>query len=380
MAPLSSSSSSRPISSKSRRDDDEKRSCCCHPCVIILIVIVLAVVGGILTWQLLPESDKQALIDSVGSGNINIPGTSGGVTGEAPTFDYYRCASEENCCNGVDTICDLRVSDIMFAGLHNAMSSVEDGFLIAGNHEFQVESALQAGFRGINMDVGNCDGKLVFVHSSCSLGTRDPYLVLNNINLFLDTHPTDLILMPLQINNEVDQTVDLFALYDIMASVPGFVDRMYVHDDASYWPTMRSLITNDTRIIVFIYNAGTNCVDGECPVGFHPYFRYATETPFTFEEIANIEDVQTSCQFDRGDQGYRDFYVVNAFVSDPLPSQSSSKVINQAEFLQEHISSCQDIVNRPVNMVLIDFWEEGDLVDMVQDYNMNLGGSRRQLE
>ena len=346
-----------------------KRRCCCHPCLLVLLAIVLIGAGGVLVWQLLPDEQKDA-IKGVG-GSVN----DGQNLGTAPIFDYNRCSStdDENCCNGVDGICDLPVTDVMFAGLHNAMSTAQDEFFIAANHQFQLESALTAGFRAINVDVGNCGGELVLVHTKCTLGTRDPFTVFDHINRFLDDNPRDVILMPLQINNDVDQTVDLYELYNVLQSVSGLTDRMYIHERDTTWPTMRQLIDNDTRIIMFIYNAGTNCSTGDCPPGFHPYFLYASETLYTFETVEGIADTESSCPYDRGAQGYRDFYAVNNFVSDPLPSKASSQVVNQEDFVQSHLAACQNIVGRNVSVVFIDFWELGNLVDVVQTHNQGLG-------
>ena len=367
MSRSTSSRAGRSSSSGSTRR--EKRRCCCHPCLLGLLAIALIAIGGVLVWQLLPD-DKKNAIKGVG-GSVN----DGQSLGTAPTFDFNRCTSsdDENCCNGVDTICDLPVTDVMFAGLHNGMSTVQDDFIIAANHQFRLESALTAGFRAINVDVGNCAGELVLVHTKCSLGTRDPFTVFDHINRFLDENPREVLLMPLQINNDVDQTVDLYELYKILQSVSGFTDRMYIHERDTAWPTMRQLIDNDTRIIMFIYNAGTNCSSGDCPPGFHPYFLYASETLYTFETVADIQDTQSSCPYDRGAEGYRDFYAINNFVTDPLPSKESSQVVNQEGFIQSHVTACQNIVGRNVSVVFIDFWEEGNLVDVVQTHNQGFG-------
>lgn len=39
----------------------------------------------------------------------------------------------EACCNGLENNCRLRVNEMMWATVHNAMSSVEDGFVAANN-------------------------------------------------------------------------------------------------------------------------------------------------------------------------------------------------------------------------------------------------------
>jgi hypothetical protein len=341
-------------------------------------MVLLVVAGGLLIWRYLPQDQKnsiQGIVETGASGLSSDGGSSDNSTslGSPPTFDYYRCSSSDNCCNGVDNICDLKVSDVMFAGLHNAMASVEDGFLVAGNHEYNLESALQAGFRAINVDLGNCNGDLALVHSKCELGKRDPYTVFDHINLFLDKHPRDLLLIPIQVNNEVDGPVSLWEFYNILQAVPGLTDRMYQHNETQYWPTMRELIDNDQRIILFVYNADVICrYPGTCPPGFHDWFLYASETTYDFDSVDDIQNTALSCPYDRGDQGYNDFYAINAFVSDPLPSKASSQVINQQDFLLAHLETCESIVGRNASVIFVDFWEEGDVVDLVQTHNQQL--------
>ncbi|GKY93630.1 hypothetical protein MPSEU_000330400 [Mayamaea pseudoterrestris] len=376
---------------ESAKPKSRSRCCCYSPCCLLLIVALLVAMGGLLIWKCMPESSKSVVENIVSSGLGGNTTSSSSSSSQSstqnaaathdddsantpPTFDYYRCTSENDCCNGVDTICDLSVSQVLFAGLHNAYSSVEDGFLLAGNHEYSLEYALQAGFRAINVDLGNCNGELTLVHTKCELGRRDPYTVFEHINLFLDKHPRDLLLIPIQVNNDVDEPVDLWEFYSILSSIDGFVDRMYVHNETLYWPTMRELIELDKRIIVFVYNAQVSCrYAGSCPAGLHDWFLYASETVYEFASVDDVTDAAVACPYDRGDEGYVDFYALNMFVSDPLPSRASSQVINQPDFLQSHLATCESVVARNASVIFIDFWEEGNLVDLVQTHNQQLG-------
>ena len=118
--------------------------------------------------------------NNTGGGQSNAGPTTGTSPSPAPSanevevYEFMQCEStDEDCCNGLDNICDLGVDDIMYATLHNAMASFEDGFLFGPNHRYKLESALEAGYRGINLDVCNCGGDIVFCHGVCSLGTRD---------------------------------------------------------------------------------------------------------------------------------------------------------------------------------------------------------------
>jgi hypothetical protein len=217
------------------------------------------VVGGILIWRFAPIDEA---IDSVlptfnNTGGGNSPGNGGGPV-SSPTlpptqgdrFEFMQCQDPtQDCCNGVDNICDLGVDDILYATVHNAMATFEDGFLFGPNHRFKLESALEAGYRGINLDVCNCNGVYTFCHGVCSLGSRDVVEVFTSINQFLDDNPNEVLVIPMELNSEVDRQIDIDELYGIMTGVPGFTDKFYAHPDLiSEWPTLREAIaTNKVR-------------------------------------------------------------------------------------------------------------------------------------
>lgn len=236
--------------------DEDKSSCFCTWLKVGAVFVVLAV-GGVLIWQFAPIDNA---IDSVLPKVNNTGGSesgAGGVSGgsnptdapvSAPTFQFQKCADpSSNCCNGLDSgMCDLRVNEIMYATSHNANAAAETGFLVMPNHELSLEKSLTAGYRAINVDVCNCGGVLTLCHGVCSFGTRDIVEVLLGINDFLDQNPSEVILLPLELNSEVDGTVDIFELYDIMQEVSGFVDKIYVHpDEAEPWPTLGSLVESN---------------------------------------------------------------------------------------------------------------------------------------
>ena len=83
------------------------------------------------------------------------PNSSSGVPTRIP-FDFNQCGNETDCCNGLINTCDLRINEIMFATVHNAMATREDGSFLRPHHEHSLESALEAGFRGIHLVVCKC--------------------------------------------------------------------------------------------------------------------------------------------------------------------------------------------------------------------------------
>ena len=65
----------------------------------------------------------------------------------------------EGCCNGLVSNCDLKLNEVTFAMVHNAMSSRDDLFAAYNNIQ-TLEKALVAGYRGLMLDSCICDGSL----------------------------------------------------------------------------------------------------------------------------------------------------------------------------------------------------------------------------
>ena len=147
-------------------------------------------------------------------------------------------------CNGLANICDWRLPEVLFPMVHNAMASQADGFVIA-NHILPVEDAVQAGYRGVNLDVCRCNDKLVFCHNLCLLGSRDPVDVFQKLLQFLVDHPNEVLQLSFQITNSDSlPDIDLLEFYGLMESLgTNFTDMIYVHEPADEpWPTLRTLI------------------------------------------------------------------------------------------------------------------------------------------
>jgi hypothetical protein len=296
----------------------------------------------------------------------------------APTVTGYQA------CNGYESLCDVPANNVLYATLHNAVATQEDGFSVFPNHELQLETALQAGWRGLNFDVGKCselftDQPLRLVHGFCSL-TRDPVEVFTNILSFLQNNPNEVLLMPLEIDNDLDGgSVSYNEVYALMGQVSGWTDMLYQHPGVgTAWPTLRELIAVNTRILLFFYGGATSCAAStDCPPGFHDWFTYAAETAFEFASITDIEATDTSCEITRGGQGERDFFGINLFTT--IPSTTVAEQINMASFVQQHIENCTTLNALQPTLILVDYWNIGDVQSVVSFFNQQLAGTTRQL-
>jgi hypothetical protein len=359
--------------------------------VSVILLIFIGIAGGIVLWQFLPENQKQTLSDIYDNGSVPFsPNVDQNKHAPPPSYQFIQCdsvssvsnssvssnnSSSTDCCNGLVGLCDFPLSSILMAGIHNAQASTEDGFFLAPNHQYDLVSSLDYGYRAINVDLGVCGGELHLVHGLCKLGTVDPARAFGGINRWLDAHPTEVVIIPIQVNNDAGGgEVDLNRFYNLLSTIPGFTGRMYAHKSGlGPWPTLGELVKLDKRIVMFHYGMDFLCyITQNCPLGFHDWFVYASETPFEFNTAADFSDTTHSCNITRGRRTDPDFYALNVFPT--VPSlKLSSETLNTYDFVDEHVNACSTVQHGlDVNVVFVDFWNTGDLPSVAQDHNLAL--------
>jgi hypothetical protein len=117
----------------------------------------------------------------------------------------------------------------------------------------------------------------------------------------------------------------------------------------------------------------------------HWYFEHAQETSFDFDSIQEILDSDNSCLISRGATTTTGaFFGVNNFVTSKMLDTKSQAIdaetTNFLDFANQRIQKCREVFNTQpyrgegdVNLFFIDYWSIGDVVQVVQEYNRNLG-------
>ncbi len=296
----------------------------------------------------------------------------GGGDDNSQAVPFMRCPANGECCNGLESNCDLKFNELMYATVHNA----NHADLFAKNHEAPLEEALEAGYRGLMLDVCMCDNKLEFCHAVCGVGTRDPTEVFENINSFLNSNPSELIVINFEISANKPSPTDIWDLL----STTNLRKKVYNHDHAAGWPTMRELISTEKQVVLFEHNFD-DCSQGGngCAARIEPFFSYAVETPWDFEDVGQLENTAVSCAEDRGSGSLKNFYGVNGFITATFgPSKSAANTVNQRAFIENHIKACEKLTKHEVNFYNIDFWQRGDLLEVTQEINIQRGKRRRR--
>lgn len=254
----------------------------------------------------------------------------------------------------------------MYASIHNAMSSQEDGFLGFNNLK-SMEDAMEAGFRGFLLDSCDCgDDGVLFCHSLCVAGTREPTPIFESIVDFLNRNEWDIVILELQVTDD-----SLGALW--AETTTEFKDLVYFHPDSSQpWPTLNELIDMGRRILVFQHNGG-NCREGDCPAGVMDMFEHGFQTTWEISGPDELMDFDLSCEPKSG-RTTNAFMLLNHFANNRIgfPSRGIAEEVNTAEALQARIDACTRITGARANILAVDFWSIGDTVRIVNENNAKL--------
>ena len=352
-----------------KRYYDNEARCCSGPKVVLFLVtlgITFGVVFGLV--------DLDTINNAIGSGTNN-----NNESSSEDSYTFMQCPKNGECCNGLESNCDLRVNEIMWATVHNA--NHDDVFI--PNNEAPLEQALEAGYRGLFLDVCLCNDEtgnlnLQFCHTMCNIGKRDPIEVFTNIRTFLTSNPSEVIF----INFEISSGKPSPALIWNTVVKAGLKEMSYIHTKNNF-PTMRSLVKNGRQLILSKHN-GKDCTDPTikgCKRRIVEYFNYVAETDYAFNNVEAIEDSMNSCLVTRGLEGTKQFYAINNFVTSSIlgPSKSSADIVNEQSFLEKRIKDCQSVTGMEANIIAVDFWQRGDLPKVVQETNIARAIKRRSL-
>lgn len=347
------------------------------------IVIFIGVLGvafgivlGIVPFEKLKEFFGASNGSDSGEGSTSAPTT-------AP-IELLTCDDVSGeCCNGLPSNCDLRASELFWPTVHNAN---HDDLL--GNNRAPLEDALAAGYRGLLLDVCSCPNEddtaleIVFCHGFCAVGRRSFEEVFTNINTFLDNNPTETIMINFEISVGDPPPTPSEIWTDIIKYTTALKTKTYIHGSKTEFPTMRELQAAGRQLILFKHN-GINCYDtgsNGCIGRILEFHKYAQETDYDFSSVEEIETYSVSCPGTRGTSSTNDFYAINHFVTKwHGPSLDSAQKINTKSAVQARIAACERRTKLDVNVVAIDFWQEGGLLQVAQEINQARAKRRRSL-
>lgn len=284
-------------------------------------------------------------------------------------------------CNGHPELCDRPIDEVVFAGSHNAMSSIDLGWKLAMQDGDMVDQ-LDHGVRALLIDAlywidegraedrveGGDDPAAAAVieaalgddvpragtwlcHGFCALGATDLTAGLASVNAWLVSNPREVLLIIVQDEVDPDDLEEAF-------EDSGLLDQVHVRSGDGPWPTLGELIEADERVLVWAENGGEPGT--WIQNGYDDTF---TETPFNFALRSEF-----SCEPNRG-QSDNPLFLINHWLTTGIPVREAAAAANGRDALLDRVRQCEEERGLRPTILAVDFVETGDLVEVVAELN-----------
>ncbi len=200
-------------------------------------------------------------------------------------------------------------------------------------------------------------------HRFCELGALPIVDALRQVRDFLAANPDEVVVMVIE--DYVEPT-------DIDAAVrkSGLIDYVYDGElDPRSLPTLQQIIDSGGRALMMAEDS-----DGgsEFPYYHSAYDALVQETPYSFKDpklLTDAANLKASCKPNRG-QGSAPLFLLNHWIdTSPAPRPSNATKVNAREALLARIERCEELRGLRPNFVSIDFFEEGDVFEVVDELN-----------
>ncbi|KAH7262126.1 PLC-like phosphodiesterase [Fusarium tricinctum] len=266
-------------------------------------------------------------------------------------------------CNGHDELCKRKYSDITFIGTHN---SAFVGKLPVHNQYISVTEQLDLGVRLLQAQTQDKDGDIQMCHTHCwelDEGPLEDYL--QEISDWMGKNPDEVVTLLLT-------NIDALPIekYDNAFNSTGLKELVFrpekklAFDD---WPTLQKFLDDGTRLVIFMdYNMDESKVDY-----IINEFDYFWETPF-----GETDSSFPTCEVDRPENGdpTKLMGIMNHMLNHDvlgivIPNQVDAEETNSAESIQSQVDLCEGNWSRRPNVILLDWVNVGDAVDVQLSLN-----------
>lgn len=274
-----------------------------------------------------------------------------------------RATAIPSTCNGAAELCDRAFDRVTVAMTHNAMSNAADKFA-APNQNNTVTKQLADGVRGLMLDThyydedsGDTDARVEGVpavvqsylcHGNCQLGRRRLLDTLCDITQFLDQNRGEVVSIIFESNVTPSDTAAVM-------QAAGLTDYVYTHTGT--FPTLRDMIAENTRLVVFTES------DGGTPSWYHPAWSLVFDTPYTFSKQSEF-----SCTLNRGAKS-NPLFLLNHWILDPIANPKRAAEVNVESVLLARAQQCATETGKTPNFVGVDFYDIGDVFKVVKTLN-----------
>jgi hypothetical protein len=318
------------------------------------------------------------------------------VVGIAAVGDNTGEPAVPKGCNGSEELCDRTLDEVVFPATHNSMAAADNPGWIFPMHDETIPEQLDDGIRALLIDAyygypgdrvytdfergpnklqdqieqtfgpkfvaaadraragiikPSGESKLYLCHGFCELGAIDLVDTLRQIDSFIEQNPKEVLLIDIEDYVKPADIVDAFER-------SGLADHVYDGPLGPDFPTLQELIDSGERVIVVAENRA----------GGAPWYRLAydsfQETEYDFKTPGDM-----NCAPNRGARRNPLFLINHWINTDPQAKPSNAAKVNAHDFLLDRVRRCSKQRDLTPNVIAVDFYGQGDLLDVADELN-----------
>ena len=209
------------------------------------------------------------------------------------------------------------------------------------------------------IDVYDMFGTPTVYHGSWLLGSSPLIDFLNDIKTFMDNNPNEIITIIFECYTSANEIEG-----DFIQS--GLINYVYTHSLGNSWPTLQTMINNNTRLVVLtdVDDANQN------QSWYHYMWDFSVETHYSASTSNDF-----SCDFNRGDS-INDLFIFNHFITKTTGgSESDALIVNANPYFYNRVVQCWQEKQKFPNFITVDFYEHGDCFAVVDQINNTLASN-----
>jgi hypothetical protein len=321
------------------------------------------------------------------------------VTG-AETQAPAKAAVPAEGCNGSKALCDRPLNEVVFAGTHNSMSAADSPGWYIANQRHTIGRQLDDGIRlflidphwGVELDNGHvltdfkdesrdrnkvakamppdvlaaaerlvggrlggttADGEadVWLCHTVCELGATRMTDALDDYRKFLEANPGEVLILFIEPYVQPKDLAERFK----QAGLTRYLATLSRDEPL---PTLGELVDSGQRLIVF----AEKDADGTYP-WYLDGFSFVQDTPLGATTVKEL-----SCKRFRGDAD-SPLLMLNNWADLFPPRLRANRPFQTKRFLLERSHECQRKRGMPVNLIAVDYYDQGDVVEAVKVLN-----------
>ena len=284
-------------------------------------------------------------------------------------------------CNNSPDLCARAYSNITFLGAHDSpfvtsKSASSTTFTDAANQNVNSTAQLSAGVRLLSAQVHRNEDAWHLCHTSCDLLDAGPLSSwLSEIKQWMDQNPHDIVTI-LLVNSDGVTAQQLHAEFE----TANLTSYAYAPSTSSTtWPTLNEMIMNGTRLVTFVEPLVLKTPEypyllSEFDNVFENNYNVTSLTGFscTADRPSNVEG-QTAKALSAGLLPLVNhfLYTTSGFgIQTPDTGNiTTTNGLSGTGSLGEAASSCSETYGRAPSFFLVDYFDQGSALQVVDDLN-----------